>query len=297
MKNISVIIPIYNEEENLPELFEEITKEKYKNFYFIFVNDGSTDDSNKIIENLVLPCSKIVHKKNFGLAAAVKSGIEEAIKLKSKIIVKVDADLQHDLNDIAKLINEIELGNAEIVYGDRFSGSINYRMELFRKVGNKFFSLVTKKLTKYNIKDSQPGLIAFTASVAKDLKLIGNYNYTQQILIESSMLGYRFTQVPITFNERIYGKSFISYKYPFKVFWQIFTIYSSLKPMKTFGKLGFLLIMNSVMIAGYQVFRYLNGYSDKIIQSDNLISLLFLFGVQTVFVGIIANLINLNSKT
>ncbi len=297
MKNISVIIPIYNEKDNLPRLFKEITKDKYNNYHFILVNDGSIDISGKLIEELKISCSKIEHKKNFGLAAAVKSGIKEAITQKSKIIVKIDSDLQHDFNDIEKLIKEIEIGKADVVYGDRFSGSINYKMELFRKVGNKFFSFVTKKLTKYDITDSQPGLIAFSASVAKDLKLIGDYNYTQQILIESSMLGYKFLQVPITFNKRVHGESFISYKYPFKVFWQIFIIYSSFKPMETFGKLGFFLIINSVIIAFYQIYRYLYGFSDKIIQSDNLISLLFLFGIQTVFVGVIANLINLKSKS
>ena len=111
------------------------------------------------------------------------------------------------------------------------------------------------------------------------------------------MLGYQFLQVPITFNRRVHGESFINYKYPFKVFWQIFIIYSTFKPMETFGKIGFFLIINSLIISFYQIFRYLNGYSDKIIQSDNLISLLFLFGIQTVFVGVIANLINLRSKS
>lgn len=295
MKNVSVIIPIYNEKDNLPHLFDEIKKVKFSNYNFILVNDGSSDISGKLIEELDIPCTKIEHKKNFGLAAAVKSGIKEAVIQKSEIIVKIDSDLQHDFDDIEKLIKEIEVGNADVVYGDRFSGSINYKMEFFRKVGNKFFSFITKKLTKYNITDSQPGLIAFSASVAKNLKLIGNYNYTQQILIESSMMGYKFLQIPITFNKRVHGESFISYKYPFKVFWQIFIIYSTFKPMETFGKIGFFLIINSVIISFYQIFRYFNGYTDKIIQSDNLITLLFLFGIQTVFVGVIANLINLKN--
>ena len=128
--------------------------------------------------------------------------------------------------------------------------------------------------------------------LAKKLKLLGNYNYTQQVLIEASLMGFRFKQVPITFNKRIHGKSFVSLKYPFKVFWQIFIIYSSLKPLSTFGKIGSLLIISSIIISSFQIYQYSIGLSEKLIQNDDLVSLLFLFGVQTVFVGIIGNLVN-----
>ena len=165
-------------------------------------------------------------------------------------------------------------------------------MEFIRKIGNKFFSLLTKKLTKYEITDSQPGFIAMKVELAKKLRMLGNYNYTQQVLIEASILGFKFKQVPITFNKRIHGSSFVSLKYPFKVFWQIFIIYSSLKPLSTFGKLGSLLMFISILISSYQIYLFNAGINEKFIQNDDLVSLLFLFGIQTIFVGILGNLIN-----
>ncbi len=291
MKKVAIIIPVYNEADNIPQLIDNLKNIEREEFYFIFINDGSQDNSLNLLQKINLKSEIVIHKKNLGLANAVKSGLRKAIEIGADYVVKVDADLQHDLNEIDSLLIELN-EDIDFVYGDRFNGNLNYKMELIRKFGNKFFSYLTKKLTGYKITDSQPGFIAMKIELAKKLKLLGNYNYTQQVLIEASLMGFRFKQVPITFNKRIHGKSFVSLKYPFKVFWQIFIIYSSLKPLSTFGKIGSLLIISSIIISSFQIYQYSIGLSEKLIQNDDLVSLLFLFGVQTVFVGIIGNLVN-----
>ena len=291
MKKVAITIPVYNEADNIPQLIDNLKNIEREEFYFIFINDGSQDNSLNLLQKINLKSEIVIHKKNLGLANAVKSGLRKAIEIGADYVVKVDADLQHDLNEIDSLLIELN-EDIDFVYGDRFNGNLNYRMELIRKFGNKFFSYLTKKLTGYKITDSQPGFIAMKIELAKKLKLLGNYNYTQQVLIEASLMGFRFKQVPITFNKRIHGKSFVSLKYPFKVFWQIFIIYSSLKPLSTFGKIGSLLIISSIIISSFQIYQYSIGLSEKLIQNDDLVSLLFLFGVQTVFVGIIGNLVN-----
>jgi len=291
MKKVAIIIPVYNEADNIPQLIDNLKNIEREEFFFIFINDGSQDNSLNLLQKINLKSEIVIHKKNLGLANAVKSGLRKAIEIGADYVVKVDADLQHDLNEIDSLLIELN-EDIDFVYGDRFNGNLNYRMELIRKFGNKFFSYLTKKLTGYKITDSQPGFIAMKIELAKKLKLLGNYNYTQQVLIEASLMGFRFKQVPITFNKRIHGKSFVSLKYPFKVFWQIFIIYSSLKPLSTFGKIGSILIISSIIISSFQIYQYSIGLSEKLIQNDDLVSLLFLFGVQTVFVGIIGNLIN-----
>ena len=291
MKKVAIIIPVYNEADNIPQLIDNLKNIEREEFYFIFINDGSQDNSLNLLQKINLKSEIVIHKKNLGLANAVKSGLRKAIEIGADYVVKVDADLQHDLNEIDSLLIELN-EDIDFVYGDRFNGNLNYRMELIRKFGNKFFSYLTKKLTGYKITDSQPGFIAMKIELAKKLKLLGNYNYTQQVLIEASLMGFRFKQVPITFNKRIHGKSFVSLKYPFKVFWQIFIIYSSLKPLSTFGKIGSLLIISSIIISSFQIYQYSIGLSEKLIQNDDLVSLLFLFGIQTVFVGIIGNLVN-----
>ena len=294
MNKTAIVIPVFNEAENLPILFENIEKINRPEFTFIFINDGSQDDSHEILKTAKFDYRLINHKKNLGLANAVKSGIDEAKKLDADYVVKVDADLQHNLEQIDLLLNELN-DEVDFVYGDRFNGQINYKMEFIRKMGNKFFSLLTKWLTGYKITDSQPGFIAMKIELAKKIRMLGSYNYTQQVLIEASLLGFKFKQVPITFNKRIHGSSFVSLKYPFKVFWQIFIIYSSLKPLSTFGKLGSLLMFISVIVSSYQIYLFNIGVNEKFIQNDDFVSLLFLFGIQTIFVGILGNLINNSS--
>tara|TARA_X000001036_G_scaffold64971_1_gene55651 strand:+ start:439 stop:1332 length:894 start_codon:yes stop_codon:yes gene_type:complete len=294
MNKTAIVIPVFNEAENLPILFENIEKINRPEFTFIFINDGSQDDSHEILKTAKFDYRLINHKKNLGLANAVKSGIDEAKKLDADYVVKVDADLQHNLEQIDLLLNELN-DEVDFVYGDRFNGQINYKMEFIRKMGNKFFSLLTKWLTGYKITDSQPGFIAMKIELAKKIRMLGSYNYTQQVLIEASLLGFKFKQVPITFNKRIHGSSFVSLKYPFKVFWQIFIIYSSLKPLSTFGKLGSLLMFISVIVSSYQIYLFNIGINEKFIQNDDFVSLLFLFGIQTIFVGILGNLINNSS--
>ena len=291
MNKTGIIIPVYNEQENLPILYENIKKIIRPEFIFIFVNDGSTDNSYEILKNIDFNHYLINHRKNLGLANAVKSGIDKAVELDVDFVVKVDADLQHNLEEINLFLNELN-EEVDFVYGDRFNGKINYKMEFIRKIGNRFFSTLTKWLTGYKITDSQPGFIAMKIELAKKIRMLGNYNYTQQVLIEASILGFKFKQVPITFNKRIHGSSFVSLKYPFKVFWQIFIIYSSLKPLSTFGKLGSMLIFVSISTSSYQIYLFNTGINDKFIQNDDLVSLLFLFGIQTIFVGILGNLIN-----
>ena len=294
MNKTAIVIPVFNEAENLPILFENIEKINRPEFTFIFINDGSQDDSHEILKTAKFDYRLINHKKNLGLANAVKSGIDEAKKLDIDYVVKVDADLQHNLEEIDLLLNELN-DEVDFIYGDRFNGQINYKMEFIRKIGNKFFSMLTKWLTGYKITDSQPGFIAMKIELAKKIRMLGNYNYTQQVLIEASLLGFKFKQVPITFNKRIHGSSFVSLKYPFKVFWQIFIIYSSLKPLSTFGKLGSLLMFISVIVSSYQIYLFNIGVNEKFIQNDDFVSLLFLFGIQTIFVGILGNLINNSS--
>ena len=139
MKKVAIIIPIFNEEENLPILFENIKKIYRTEFSIIFINDGSTDNSLNILKSVDFNSHLVNHKKNLGLANAVKSGLNKSIELNVDYVVKVDADLQHNLEEINLLLNELN-DEVDFVYGDRFNGNINYKMELIRRLGNKFLA-------------------------------------------------------------------------------------------------------------------------------------------------------------
>ena len=118
------------------------------------------------------------------------------------IILKIDADLQHDINDLDAILNPIILGESDIVFGDRFSGSINYKMPKIRRLGNSFFTKLMSFVTEYDVKDSQPGIFAGNTRFLKSVSVFSDFNYTQQVLYSSYIAGLRFSRVPINFNER-----------------------------------------------------------------------------------------------
>ena len=152
----------------------------------------------------------------------------------SDIAVKFDADLQHNPNDIPAMIEPILNDRADIVYGNRFH-KISYKMPFVRKIGNKIFTGLMRWLTGWPLHDSQPGILAVNLSYLEVFNLPGDYNYTQQILLDAYLKGLRFEHVSVQFQKRETGKSFISMKYPFKVFPQILMVIIGIKPFKNIG--------------------------------------------------------------
>ena len=185
---------------------------------------------------------------NAGLGFSVRKGIKISLEKKADLIIKVDADLQHNLLQIPDFINKISKSSLDIVYGNRFSGGMKYKMPLIRKYGNIIFTKFVRFLTKYNVNDSQPGFFCITKEVAEKLTIPGNYNVTQQILIEASIHQYKFGSLDIEFNKRTGGESFINIFYPFKVLSQIMFLYFLLKPLQTFGKIGFIFLSTGLLI-------------------------------------------------
>ena len=89
----------------------------------------------------------------------MRTGLQYSENNNYDIILKIDADLQHDLNDLDAILNPIILGESDIVFGDRFSGSINYKMPKIRRLGNSFFTKLMSFVTEYDVKDSQPAYL------------------------------------------------------------------------------------------------------------------------------------------
>ncbi len=295
--NSYVIIPIFNEEENIPKLMLQIKELQQKfDYKFVLINDGSTDKSEKLIEthadqnNIFL----FSNNRNSGLGFSVRKGIKICLEKNAELIIKVDADLQHNLLQIPDFIDKMCNSNLDLIYGDRFSGGINYKMPLLRKYGNILFTKLVRYLTNYEINDSQPGFFCMSNKVAEKLSLPGNYNITQQILIESSIHDFKFGSIDIEFNERIGGKSFINIFYPFKVLAQILFIYFLLKPLQTFGKIGIIFVSIGLFLAAYQISQYFLGLTLKPVTNVNLVSTLILSGFNFLALGIIGSMLSVN---
>lgn len=295
MKKLVVIVPAYNEEQSISNTLDELLSIKtslnkigYELIIHV-INDGSTD----LTEKLAKACKNvdvITHKKNIGLGAAVRTGLESANGISADIVVKYDADLQHKPSDILALIKPICDDEADVVYGNRFN-KISYSMPFVRKVGNKLFTSLMKWLTGWPLKDSQPGIFAVNESYIRNFYLPGDYNYTQQILLDAYHRGLRFKHVSVSFDKRYTGKSFVSLSYPFKVIPQIVQVIIGVKPLRIFAPIGLFFLIMGIFVFIFQLSSYFLGYTDKPVENVNLVLGASLFGVQILSFGFLADLV------
>ncbi len=288
-----IIVPAYNEAEMISHTIAAIRKglEGLAGIdgHICVIDDGSKDNTGAIARAAGAD-SVVTHKRNRGLGAAVRSGLEAGRKMGADILVKFDADLQHDPNDIAALIAPIVEDSADIVYGNRFS-RIEYNMPLVRRSGNIVFTGLMRWLTGWPLRDSQPGLFAVNRDYLERFFIPGDYNYTQQILLDAFHKGMRFAHVDISFRKRTTGKSFVTLKYPARVLPQILIVLAAARPMRVFVPVGLFFITLGGLVFVVQFFQWLFGDAGRPVENVNLVLGAVLFGVQTLFFGILAELI------
>ena len=295
MKRLAIVIPAYNEAEmianavlSLKKKAAEIKKNGYQ-LRIIVVNDGSKDETQKQAEKAGADIV-IRHKVNRGLGAAIRSGLQAAFDDDAEIAVKFDADLQHDPDDIIPLVSPIIKDEADIVYGKRFK-RIEYRMPFVRRMGDLVFTTLMRFLTGWPLEDSQPGIFAVNRDYLRVFNLPGDYNYTQQVLLDAYYNSMRFVHVDVRFKKRETGKSFVNFRYPVKVGHQIILMLISFKPMKIFGSIGFLLLGSGAVIAAIEIVRWIRHFADKPIVHVNAVTVLLLSGFQLFIFGLLAELI------
>ena len=178
----------------------------------IVVDDGSTDDTFRIARTAGADVL-YRHETNRGLGAATRAGMEIAHYVKCDAFAKFDADLQHDINDIAPAVRLLIDNEADIVYASRFAGKIHYRMPLVRAVGNRVFTRLMRIVTGWKITDAQTGLMCFSRRYLSVFEMPASYNPPQQALFDASRKGMRYAEVPAQFYARKTGTSFVSFKY------------------------------------------------------------------------------------
>lgn len=295
MKQVIVFIPAYNEEDKIAEVIQRIKAccqgSEWKGFQIdiLVVDDGSTD---KTVDRAREAGVQLIvsHPYNLGLGAATRTGMKTAYELGADIALKMDADLQHDPADIEKVIQPILDNKADIVFGSRFAGKITYRMPLHRRWGNLVFTWLMRKLTNWKITDAQTGLMVFSRKYLADFNIVSDYNAPQQILIDAYSKHMRYTEVPVVFHPRTTGKSFVTYKYPFKVLPAIIRLLVLVNPLKVFVPVGFFLILGAFLFFALDSYFYWQDPEYRI--HDASIITIFLFGVQIILFGLLADAIS-----
>jgi len=216
---VSVIVPVYNEEDTIEEVLNKLFDlKKIMPMEIIIVDDGSDDDTSNILKkynNLVV----ITHIKNLGKGAAIKNGI---LKSKGYVVVIQDADLEYYPEDIPKLVNPILKGKADVVYGSRFLGFME-GMSNSHYIGNRILSLFAQLLYGCEITDIMTGHKAIKRNIFNYLN-ISKKGFEVEIEITCKIFknGFRFMEVPIFYRYRTKGKSKIKFWDGFNSLFELF---------------------------------------------------------------------------
>lgn len=248
---LSVVIPLYNEEENVRELYiklSEVLRKLGKSYEIIFVDDGSQDGTLRILEEIQKSDPKVVvlsFRRNFGQTAAFAAGFDFA---RGDVVITMDGDLQNDPADIPRLLEAIE--DADLVSGWR-----KKRKDPF--FSRRFPSIVANwligKVTGVRIHDYGCSLKAYRRDVVKNLKLYGEMHRFIPAL--ASWYGVKIKEIEVTHHPRYRGKSKYGITRTIKVLLDLVTVKFlhsfSTKPIQFFGPIGVLFMILGFLIVGY----------------------------------------------
>ena len=211
---IIIGIPAFNEEKNIAGI---ISKLKRTTKDIIVCNDGSTDLTAEIAEEM--GAIVINHEKNLGYGGAIRSIFLKAKDLNGDVLVTFDADGQHRIEDLNKVINPILDGQSDIVIGSRFLDDSKKGVPQYRKVGIKVITKITNVTIKKDLTDSQSGFRAYSKRVLNEIKPVeSGMGVSTEILIKASSKNLKISEVPIkilygenssTHNPVVHGSSVI----------------------------------------------------------------------------------------
>ena len=205
--NLNIIIPVYNEKNTIEIVVDKVLQYKELSSKMIIVDDGSTDGTQDILNNLKIKhpdrIKVLNHAKNLGKGAAIRTAIKN---LDSDIVLIQDADLEYDPSDYSKLIKPILANKADVVYGSRFLGGQQVRVHLFwNYLANKILTLTTNILVNMNFTDMETGYKVFKTKVLQSIEVQENsFTFEPEITIKLAKKKFIFFEVPISY----YGRSY-----------------------------------------------------------------------------------------
>jgi glycosyltransferase involved in cell wall biosynthesis len=200
---LSVIIPVFNEKYTIAEIVHRVQATRLAS-EIILVDDGSTDGTRDVLNSLEGSpgISMVFHEKNRGKGAALRSGFGKA---QGDIILIQDADLEYNPAEYPCLLEPIESGQADVVYGSRFLGSKRRVTMFWHMVANQLLTLATNILFNSILSDMETGYKVFRADMLKSIRLRSNrFDFEPEITAKILKRKARLFEVPISFNPREY---------------------------------------------------------------------------------------------
>jgi len=290
--NVSIVVPIHNEYENLPRLVDAIASVLQTGHYtyeILCVDDGSTDGSTQLLKEL---CQKredlrsIILRRNYGQTAAMAAGFRFA---QGDVIITMDGDLQNDPADIPILMNKLSEGY------DLVSGWRKNRQDatITRKIPSQIANWLIGQVTGVKVHDYGCSLKAYRSELVADMNLYGELHRFLPAL--AFIEGARITEIPVRHHPRKFGKSKYGLDRTFRVVMDLMTVFFMRKfltrPMHVFGSMGFISTVLGIAIGLYLTSLKL-GFGESINRPLlTLAVVLLLAGVQLFSFGLLAELL------
>jgi glycosyltransferase involved in cell wall biosynthesis len=297
--DISIIIPVYNEEDNIPLLYDQITNSMLdltSHYEIIFVDDGSSDstfDRLKSISDQDKKLKIIKFRSNFGQSAAMAAGFKHA---RGKIIISMDGDLQNDPGDIKTMVDQLDQ-DCDMICGWRRRRKDKLIM---RKIPSKIANYLIRTITRVDIHDTGCSLRVYKEDVVKKVSLYGELHRFIPAL--AMIEGARIKEVEVDHHSRKHGKSKYSIARTLKVLMDMTTLSLFIRyvhnPLRYFGGMGLLFLSTGLIVSFIYLLSFL--YDTMTVDEQNVVlALLFLFvasGIQYMIYGMLAEIISDTSK-
>jgi len=293
--NVSIVIPVYNEEESLPKLqlalMDVFDSQPSVNWEVIYVDDGSTDQSPIILEKIAhddIEHTRVVEfSRNFGQTAAISAGIDYA---QGDIIVLLDADLQNDPADIPMMLEKLDQGY-DVVSGWRVNRQDKF---LTRAIPSRSANWLISTVTGVKLHDYGCTLKAYRRDILTNFRLYGEMH--RFIPAYASSVGAKIIEIPVQHHPRRYGKTKYGLSRTTKVILDLFTVkflmsYAN-KPIYLFGGTGILLIIIGLLSMLFLLIRRFSLGTTVFSSPIFILSILLLIlGFQSFLMGLIAELL------
>jgi len=289
---LSIIIPVFNEEESILELAKEIhgvMRDSIAEYEVIFIDDGSDDDSYDKINSLAVKNSRIIgvrFRRNYGKAAALSEGFRIS---RGKMVVTMDSDLQDDPAEIPALMKRLDEGY------DVISGWKKNRKDPWtKKFPSKIFNLVTGVMSGIRIHDFNCGLKIYRSEVVKAVKIYGELHRYVPVL--AKLAGFRVSELVVNHRPRKFGRTKFGASRFLKGFLDLTTVLFLGKfdrnPLHFFGILGGVLFLAGLVINGYLTIQWFGGVWIGNRPILFLGILLMIVGIQFISLGLLAEMIS-----
>jgi len=291
---VSLILPMYNEEDNVIITLNEVKKvlQTYESYQIVAVDDGSSDRTLELLEEYASENPELVvlkHPVNMGMGRALRTGFEKA---EGDVIVTLDADLSYEPQYITQLIQELHQNHLDIVIGSQYmAGGETEDIPFIRLFVSKMANKIVGYALDKNISTVTGILRAYRKEVLDSIEIEATgTEINPEILSKAIAIGFEVKEIPVKLKGRKLGESKIQFRST-TISHLLFTFYE--KPMILFGVIGLIMCIIGIIIAIYLFYQYLIGTLDPTRPLMFMMVLMILSGIQILIFGFVATQISL----